>query len=74
MFDSLSYGEKISELLYQDQSKNRPFLIYFAPLTKVYPNQRNPFQDIIKERREKISQLDQAVDLVKVFVKLKETI
>ena len=74
MFDSLSYGEKISELLYQDQAKNRSFLIYFAPLTKVYPNQRNPFQDIIKERREKISQLDQAVDLVKVFVKLKETI
>ena len=69
MFDSVSYGEKISELLYQDQRKDRPFLIYFAPLTKVYPNQRNSFQDIIKERREKISQLDQAVDLVRAFIR-----
>ena len=69
LFDSVSYGEKISELLYQDQRKDRPFLIYFAPLTKVYPNQRNSFQDIIKERRKKISQLDQAVDLVRAFVR-----
>ena len=68
MFDSVSYGEKISELLFQNQTKDRPFLIYFAPLTKVYPNQRNSFQEIILERRKKISQLDQAVDLVSWFV------
>ena len=69
MFDSVSYGEKISELLSQDQSKDRPFLIYFAPLTKVYPNQRNSFQEIIEARREKIAQLDQAVDLVRRFAR-----
>ena len=69
MFDSVSYGEKISELLSQDQSKDRPFLIYFAPLTKVYPDPRNSIQDIIVARREKIAQLDQAVDLVRMFAR-----
>ena len=69
MFDSLSYGEKISELIHQDQSKDRPFFIYFAPLTKVYPNQRNSFEEIIMKRKEKISQLDQAVDMVRTIVR-----
>ena len=74
MFDSVSYGEKISELLSKDQSKDRPFFIYFAPLTKVYPNQRNSFEEIVNKRREKISQLDQAVDLVRRFVRSKGVI
>ena len=69
MFDSVSYGEKISKLISQEKRKDRPFLIYFAPLTKVYPNQRNSFKEIIKERRAKISQLDKAVDLVRASVR-----
>ena len=68
MFDSISYGEKISELIQQDQSKDRPFLIYFAPLTKVYPDQRYSIQEVVQERKEKISQLDQAVDMVRTIV------
>ena len=69
MFDSVSYGEKISKLISQEKRKDRPFLIYFAPLTKVYPNQRHSFKEMIKERRAKISQLDKAVDLVRAFVR-----
>ena len=64
MFDSLAYGEKISKLLLQQKDEN-PFFIYFAPLTKVYPKKGNP-GNVIFERKNKIRELDQAIELVRM--------
>ena len=60
MFDSLAYGDKISKLLWK-RNKENPFFIYFAPLTKVYPDKKENAKDVIDERRKKIYELDQAI-------------
>ena len=65
MFDSLAYGDKISKLLLQ-QKDDKPFFIYFAPLTKVYPK-KGKEKNVVSVRKKKIQELDQALELVKIF-------
>ena len=65
MFDSLAYGDKISKLLLQ-QKEDNPFFIYFAPLTKVYPK-KGKENNVVFERKKKIQELDQALELVNIF-------
>ena len=63
MFDSLVYGKKISRLLKENKNQENPWFIYFAALTKVYP-QDSKSKDIVRQRRQKIKELDSALELV----------
>jgi len=62
-FSSVDYATKVENVL-KKRTKNDPFFIYLSLLTKVYPKGKDRSKDIIKERKNKISEMDLATKMV----------
>ena len=65
-FNSEDYATK-TEILLKERTKNSPFFIYLSLLTKVYPKGQDHNKDIIKERKNKISEMDKAIKKVVIL-------